>query len=1223
FRQIRNVMHPNAIIRVRIDKKALDDETTVADVSAPTVPLDTRKDSPPKPYDADGDITGTIEINLMSHMGKLLFLVVGTYGKEQDGKQTAFTQVDEVKFNYDINTAINDEVQTIESEITFITTDVDGRIVPNAEVTIIENKSLYTATDETSEDDGSVTFSNVPQGYYNITVNYTTSIELEEGVYNESEFYIGGSDNVKELMLNMSTIDFEIVDYGGYPLTYGYINVSDVKGGDALDILQLSNDGKATFRWKNLSSYYYQVYYNNSDYSPNQITKLNQSGYIYRNNYAKFPYGAKHQNHTLDINGYNQALLSSQFNVKERIYTNDSTSQMSDIKLINTTISIQNNEPLTNVSVYYIDSSNNTNTLSHRIFFDDSYAGVTDANITIDLMTVVNSKLSSENRLAYGLFIDVWGVNTTKCTGNIQINMTEAWHVFNKTGISKLNIRVLGDGATLSDAIVTIKSNETIVELGGYVNTTLISDKSRNSFAFSEINDLPFMYLVGYEYNFSVVWGEPPNDKDMFNVSLQPNDQWKPPGEVILYNYTLKAYNANLTFDINMGGENQSAYKLKFDDLTSPGSVVWQNNISVQIHFNKTTDDWDSWSHVTNPDSIQLKIKRGTEVLFTFIMDHIGSGYYIYEFNSTILSAGIAGVYYTLVITGSRSPYILEGDELTTLYVTGKETVLSLHDYNSLNVITSVSQNYGELVNITVKYYNNSKSPLKGASITYEWLGLDPIQIYEDPVKDGYYTATINTSIAEVWGSRSIEIVARLENYTAQTLLFSLSITERPTSLNSETDLVYISSKVWVEDPNPFEFVFKDTLTGDNIGNLTTASYTWEELYPNGSRIPGVSGTGFLTQIGDNKHRLDFRTELRSIGFYYLYVTLHKQNYKARSALINLEIMLRIFNYTFPSEVIVDDILNVRNGDPIELDLILHDMSRDIPLENATISMVYQNENYTFSEVVNGSYSLEITDYTRLTENETSSILTPEIIISKANFTTQIIDITIILNNRIFNLSISKPYKDNLITIVSGDKLYFDITLSDSYDDSTITDGSISLFIGGEVFEDLSIINNGDGTYTITFLSYPEAFTSSKTLSGEIIIKKADFKTVRIPITIEIKMTEIFPGMPTFYFIILVVSIIGVLGSIVAYRVIQQARIPKHVKKIRKIKGIIKAKKKITDIISVPSKAEMLAKLFGNDWKQIDLSIEKSLGIEELKKQQPMKQPPIKDKIKEQRGDIE
>ncbi|MFX1590318.1 MAG: hypothetical protein ACFFC1_19470, partial [Promethearchaeota archaeon] len=300
---------------------------------------DTRNDAS-EPFDNDGEITGKISIDLdASDMGKLLFLVIGTYGKESE-KHAAFTQVDSVSFNYEINTALNDDVQEVAGEATFITKDVDGRIVPYAEVTIMEEYGTPTTIGpyESSEEDGTVSFSNVAYGTYNVTINYTIAYSgLEEVVYDSriisKEFLIDGSGRVYELTLNISTIDFEFVDSGGYPLTYGYINVSYSQGAPALDILQLSNDGKATFRWLNRSYYYYQVYYDNTDYSPNP-TPLN-AGYIWRDDYEKYPDGDKHQFHTLDINQNNkQPIGSGQFNVKERIYTNGSATQISDLRLL-------------------------------------------------------------------------------------------------------------------------------------------------------------------------------------------------------------------------------------------------------------------------------------------------------------------------------------------------------------------------------------------------------------------------------------------------------------------------------------------------------------------------------------------------------------------------------------------------------------------------------------------------------------------------------------------------------------------------------------------------------------------------------------------------------------------------------------------------------------------------------------------------------------------------
>ena len=128
-----------------------------------------------------------------------------------------------------------------------------------------------------------------------------------------------------------------------------------------------------------------------------------------------------------------------------------------------------------------------------------------------------------------------------------------------------------------------------------------------------------------------------------------------------------------------------------------------------------------------------------------------------------------------------------------------------------------------------------------------------------------------------------------------------------------------------------------------------------------------------------------------------------------------------------------------------------------------------------------------------------------------------------------------------------------------------------------------------------------------------------NFTEQKLQMTITVKMQEIFPGMPTFYFILITASVIGVVGSIVGYRVIQRARIPKHVKKIRKIKGAIKSKKKIAESISIPSKEEMIAKLFGDDWKELGLSINETLGIKDLKS----KKLPIEDKITKEGGKIE
>ena len=1526
--------------------------------------FDTRNDAS-EPFENDGEITGTVKIDLdADDMGKLLFLVIGTYGKESE-KHAAFTQVDSVSFNYDINTALNEDVQEVAGEATFITKDVDGRIVPNAEVTIMEEFGTPTTIGpyETSEEDGSVSFSNVAYGTYNVTVNYTIPYSgLEAVVYDSriitKEFLIDGSGRVYELTLNMSTIDFEFVDDGGNPLAYGYVNVSYSKGGPALDILKLSDDGTATFRWLNRSYYYYQVYYNNTDYSTNP-TPLNAS-YIRRENYEKYPGGDKQQFHTLDINQNNQEPTGlGQFNVKERIYTNGSRTQITDVRLLNVSITIQNNEFLESVSIYYIDSADNTGTLSHRIFFDDSYVAETGDNIKIDLMTVVNSKLSSENRLAYGLLIDVWGVNSSICTGVIEINMTESWHVFNKTGISRLNIRVLGDGATISDAIVTIKSVSPI--FGSIVTTTLISDKNRNSYAFTD-NDLPFMFLRGYYYNFTVIW-EGATILDMFNVSGPDPDQWAPNNYVSWYNYSLLKYDFTLEFDINMMTANQSDYKLKFDDLSSPESVVWGNNVTVQVYFNKTVDNWVTYSAVTTPESILLKIQRGTEVLFTFNMESTGTpGYYMKEFNSSILSAGIAGIFYRLVITGTKTPYVLQSIILTTLFVQGKATVLSMHDYyDSLNPITGLSQNYGELVNLTVKYYNNSDSPLKGATITYEWLSLPPIHFYEDPINIGYYTTTIDTSLAEVWGSRTILITASLENYTTKTLLTSISIAERPTLLNGTNNVIFLSEDVFALESEYIEFDYTDVLSSTRIANLDEASYNWQKLDENNDPIPGENKIGDLIETADHRYILDLNTEFMELGDYFVFITLNKLNYELRTAVVSLTIENRPtsvngtigayfinmgeslnFTYSYIDDLTSTSITNLGtqsytiNGTLNTSGSLGYDSNKEVYYlidfdaaslldGNYTIKVSFDKENYTSQVVVStlvvnfvetdyrsyltlisqeplnlttaifwrdevkinfsfttqfqdeteefanpttitlqfldesfdalgssinlindnyskGKYSynfstsqflfiggesyymriraskttpmrytppdplviffkvqsvettLTIHNYTTWFEfpsytitkywNQTFGItlyysesisstpitnanvmfswaygtgtIDPDVakgpgyysfffdtgdvtetgtyiisilavkqnfsngipssnlliniinrptslnsnddvlyirhrfhVLDSVNYTFEFIDVltskiikyadekSFILHKRdesgdpilgstiigvlhetanhqyildvnteklrvgeysvvvtlrkenhdirvaIMSLTIdervfSSDYTvDSLISLVSGENLRFIIQLTDPYNNSALISGAtLSLILRGINYNTISggIIDNGDGTYTVNTFPVAKPFFMSETFIAILTIEKANYTSETLEFTVVVSMEEIFPGMPTFYFILITGSIIGILGSVVGYRVIQQARIPKHVKKIRKVKKLIKAKKSMEESINVPTKEEMMFKLFGREWREIGLSLNETLGIQDLKsKRNQIKEKATKD----------
>lgn len=123
-----------------------------------------------------------------------------------------------------------------------------------------------------------------------------------------------------------------------------------------------------------------------------------------------------------------------------------------------------------------------------------------------------------------------------------------------------------------------------------------------------------------------------------------------------------------------------------------------------------------------------------------------------------------------------------------------------------------------------------------------------------------------------------------------------------------------------------------------------------------------------------------------------------------------------------------------------------------------------------------------------------------------------------------------------------------------------------------------------------------------QTFTGQIIIELDNYEIDPTPITIVVGMTEIFPGFPLFYFLLIVGGVVAVAGSLVVYRVIQRARIPTFVKKARQMKSLIKSKKTISESLLYPTKEEFIAKKLGNKWEQLGLSLDDILGLEEKKR---------------------
>ncbi len=1070
------------------------------------------------PPEYNGDLTGYIDFELTDFMGQTIYLEVGMGGNEE--WDAAFGQIDDIRFTYNLTVALNEEEKQ-KSEVTIIAKDVDGRLVPGAEITIFNSSTIadsvnnYTNSINTTMDGtgyGSAIFSPVRYAIYNITVNYTLENSgLEEVVFNSSkdwdtEYVIENLFETIELELNITTIDFEIVDWDGIPIDRGYINVTDSKGGNVIEILQLDDDGKATFRWLNVSQYYYQFYYDNGAYRDNPLP-LNAS-YIYSGAYHPIG-GEKFQNYQILVNVSNIWAQTPQYPnwnhylINETYYTNESITERGNKKLINFTITMDKMVDLEEVKIYYVSDNDDETPEENLIYHNNTYIeGTNSTEVKIDLMTIENDKLKNENHEAYGLRVYVFGNNVSAwCNGTIDLHFVESRNIFNRTALARLHLKVINKdedpaGKPLGGVLVRVY-NGSVKPANLLVNLTTWSGYGETDplrgWASSEYPDriLPFCYKIGQAYNFTLKYIFP----QKLNVTLtKPEDLFAPIDNegVDQYAYTLNG-NSSVELCLVFTGPdtNITLFKSELFNRTDDGPATWGELITISVNFSHTTNDVD-WNPIDPPSIVTCTFQTVSyQDLFTEEMEWHWGPFYSVTINSSRLSAGGSFKYYKYSIFAFKEGY---GDPATDdgglIRVNAIPTSISAYNYETRASIPSAeySEYYDEDINITILYSYSSGTPLANARLTYQWLGLSPVEVEIDPIYDGFFTFTLDTEDAGSVGIQRIYIYAEYENYTQEDLIVDLDIKTRETSINGETKLLSITEDIYIWDEFTYTFDYRDVTYGssDRLTYLQESYFYWWELDEDGDIEGSISNNIDLTEKGDGRHVLDFEAEEKDVGEYRLYVTLNKYNYETQNALITLEIEKRTIDVDFEATNLEDDKVTVVKGEDIVMEIELTDPTQDDePLEDATVILTIGEKEYEFDE-------------------------------------------------------------------------------------------------------------KGDGIYTYTFKTDEiDAFFTSQTLTGEITIEKDDYESETVDITLVITMEEIWPGVPTFYFIMVTAAIVGVIGSLVGYRVVQQARIPQFVKKLRKTKRAIKTKKPILESYMTPPKEQWILKEFGDEWEELGVSLKK------------------------------
>jgi len=704
----------------------------------------------------NGGLMDDTTFDVSDYMGQNVSLQIGMIGDESHrNHDLGYGQVDDIRFSYQVDTALN-ELHVQKSDITVIIRDVDGRIVPNAEVSLVQDNEVLDT--QTTDDKGEYIFTNMLYDVYNFTVNYTLSPGVEKVVFNSTHDNLGTSRwniyNVTShvtysLYCDIWTINFEIDDWDDEPLESGYINVYDYKDGNLLTTLNLDSAGTATFRWSNASQYYYDVYFDDADYAINDI--LLNSSYIYRADYES---NGKKFIHPFDVNKTNIG-TGGYYKVSERIYTgglNDFGLQM----LIKANITLSNmKDQIDNVTVNYIDI-NNQSTSSNLVYENLSYPALTeDYFIELDLRSIDNDKLKGELYAAYGLQIVVQGQNSSTCNGIIKIDTIEKCHVYNKTAISRMHILVRSDidFSPIYPAAISITNGSNSITT---LTTNIDGWASHDSLTYK-----PFKYLRGYSYNMTMK--RDGADKDFIVNSTDPL-RWQPLGYVGKYNYTL---NENSTITLDMEVIESEPSETEIELLSATTDVIWKNMVNISVNVTYSPPGDDNWYVITEGGDYYCKVKSWDplkpDIVLTEKMIRRADLTYSVEINSSRISAGDDIEEYWFIIYGITPGYAEPDDLYIDGTVKALDTTLDLIDYDTRLLITEASKEFEEVINITVRFYNISTQLLRGATITFDWLGLQLKPFKNDPLNPGYHYVSVNTSEADSIGSKFATIRASLQ----------------------------------------------------------------------------------------------------------------------------------------------------------------------------------------------------------------------------------------------------------------------------------------------------------------------------------------------------------------------------------------------------------------------------------------------------------------------------
>ncbi|MHA1728541.1 MAG: LamG domain-containing protein [Promethearchaeota archaeon] len=442
-------------------------------------------------------------------------------------------------------------------------------------------------------------------------------------------------------------------------------------------------------------------------------------------------------------------------------------------------------------------------------------------------------------------------------------------------------------------------------------------------------------------------------------------------------------------------------------------------------------------------------------------------------------------------------------------------------------------------------------------------------------------------------------------NYTLQEKEIRLTINKLPANttlmLDSVSDSVYWRELIFLS------VHYNDTDIGTLISGATVTYSINGYEYINGTMDEEITAGYYSMELNS--------TEFPRTGEYTINVIANKQYYKNSSATF-LIVIKDLYTQINGSMTVIDEIDIYRT----EETYYYFNYSVRVGDEESTEYETVWDANYAMYEwecreddSLYGTGNLEFNNATELYGLDFQT--------GKRPIGTYVITVRIHQDNYIIRVAIItlnvKPMEidftfegvnidpeDNLLKYnrTQGEILVISLILSEDLNGSLMNGATVTWLRGDNDLLEFTPL--GNGIYAINITTDVNAFVQQQIFTGLILINSPEHKSFNITaqITVTMPMGPI-PGLPTFYFLLIVGFVAVFAVGIGGYKYVQYARIPEFIKKCNRVEKEVKKNKKINvEALVTETKAEYLISKLSEDWEYFGLDFASSIGYNRKKK---------------------